>query len=210
MAVAGESITAGRIRDVAAALFSAKGYHATSMREIAAAVGIRAASVYAHFAAKEDILYEIAAGTMTEMLDGARAACADAATLEEELGRLVAFHVRYSAEQRVRAKVADDELRGLGDVRYERALAIRDEYEGLFRSVLQRGRDTRGWKVSDVPIVTFAIATMASGVDVWYRDDGRLAPGRIAEMYAELALRMVGATGTAPDQDREAITRTVS
>ena len=30
-----------------------------------------------------------------------------------------------------------------------------------------------------------------SGVDVWYRDDGRLAPGEIAEMYAGLALRMV-------------------
>lgn len=195
MAVAGESVTATRIRDMAAELFSAKGYHATSMREIAAAVGIRASSVYAHFKAKEDILYEIAAGTMMEMLAGARTACAGAATTEDELARMVAFHVRFSAEHRVRAKVADDELRGLGAERYADALRIRDEYEGLFRAVLQRGREWRGWNVPDVSIVTFAIGTMASGVDVWYREHGRLAPAEIAEMYAALALRMVGAGG---------------
>lgn len=74
--------TVTRIIDAATELFYEKGYHGTSMREIAATVGIRPASVYNHFASKEDILFEITSGTMQEMLVGARSAITTAGTPE--------------------------------------------------------------------------------------------------------------------------------
>ncbi|CCU79686.1 regulatory protein, TetR [Halanaerobium saccharolyticum subsp. saccharolyticum DSM 6643] len=40
-------------------LFAAKGYHGTSMREIAKAVGIKGSSIYNHFSGKEDIFSEL-------------------------------------------------------------------------------------------------------------------------------------------------------
>ena len=51
--------TTERILDAATVLFSEKGYHATTMREIASAVGIKAASLYNHFPGKEDVLHRI-------------------------------------------------------------------------------------------------------------------------------------------------------
>ena len=75
--------------------------------------------------------------------------------------RLVEFHARYSAQNRLRAKVADDQLHALRTARKKRVQRIRDEYEGLFRDVLTRGRDQHEWQVDDVAVVTFAIATMA-------------------------------------------------
>lgn len=183
--------TTTRIIDVATELFYQKGYHGTTMREIAARVGIKAASVYNHFASKEDILFEITFGTMEEMLIGARGAISSAASPEAQLRRLVEFHVRYSAENRLRAKVADDQLHALSPERRRTVLRIRDRYEALFREILTRGRDECNWQVDDVAVVTFAIATMASAVDVWYREDGRLPADAIASIYGDLAVRAV-------------------
>jgi TetR/AcrR family transcriptional regulator, cholesterol catabolism regulator len=188
------STTLARLRDAATELFYEKGYHATSMREIAAAVGIKAASVYNHFGGKEDILFEITCGTMKEMLAGGRAAVSSAASPEAELRRLVEFHVRYSAEHRLRAKVADDQLHALSAARRRRVLKIRDQYEALFRGILSRGRAEYEWNVDDVAVVTFAIATMATAVDVWYREGGRLSADAIASIYGDLAVRAVVAS----------------
>lgn len=186
-----ESPTAIRIRDVATELFYEKGYHGTSMREIAAHVGIKAASLYNHFASKHDILFEIAFGTMQEMLEGAQAAINSVNAPEDQLRCLVEFHVRYSASNRLRAKVADDQLHALDATHRKPALELRDTYEGLFRDVLRRGADESGWVVDDVAVVAFAIATMASAVGVWYRDTGRLSADVIASIYGGLATRAV-------------------
>ncbi len=196
--VASNGGTATRIRDAATELFYEKGYHATSMREVAAAVGIKAASVYNHFASKEDILFEIAYGTMQEMLAGGRAAVSFAASPQAELRRLVEFHVRYSAQNRLRAKVADDQLHALKPSRRKRVQRIRDQYERLFRDILTAGRAEYGWQVDDVAVVTFALATMATAVDVWYREDGRLSPDAIASIYGDLAVRAVMASTVSP------------
>jgi TetR/AcrR family transcriptional regulator, cholesterol catabolism regulator len=196
--------TATRILDAATELFYEKGYHATSMREVAAVVGIKAASVYNHFASKEEILFEITHGTMKEMLAGGRAAVGSAASPEAELRRLVEFHVRYSAQNRLRAKVADDQLPALKLARRKRVLRIRDDYESLFRDILTRGHDEHGWQVDDVPVVTFAIATMATAVDVWYREGGRLSADAIASIYGDLAVRAVVPAALAPRRRRAA------
>ena len=55
------------ILERAAELFGRRGYHATSMRDIAGDLGIRAPSLYAHIAAKEDLLYEIVADAAAQV-----------------------------------------------------------------------------------------------------------------------------------------------
>lgn len=54
-------MTKEAILRIALHLFSQKGYSATSIREIARAVGIKESSIYAHFASKEDIFRSVIA-----------------------------------------------------------------------------------------------------------------------------------------------------
>lgn len=190
----GDSMS-NRILAAATALFYEQGYNGTTMREIASAVGIKAGSLYNHFAAKEDILFEICHGVLVEMLRDAQRALATATSCEARLRRLVEFHVRFCAEDRFRSKVADDQLHVLSDARRQQVLDIRDTYEQLFRDILAAGRETEGWEVDDVAVVTFALATMANSVYVWFRDDGRLTADAVASIYGDLAIRAVGAGG---------------
>ncbi|GAA4472613.1 transcriptional regulator AmtR [Rhodococcus olei] len=59
---------AAEILDAAAELFTTKGFASTSTRQIADAVGVRQASLYHHFATKDDILVALLEGTVSEAL----------------------------------------------------------------------------------------------------------------------------------------------
>ena len=180
--------TEQRILDVATVLFCEKGYHATTMREVAAGVGIKAGSLYNHIPSKEELFFQIAEGVMQNLLAAGREAVAAAPEPRDQLRALVRAHVVYHAEQRFRAKVADDQLNALGPERRAAVVAVRDAYEQLWRDVLDGGRAAHGWVVPDTPVVTFAITTMCTAVDVWYRENGRLSPSDVADVYEELVL----------------------
>jgi AcrR family transcriptional regulator len=177
-----------RILDAATELFSEKGYHGTSMREVAASVGIRAASLYNHYPGKEDLLVRIAAGVMEELLAGGRVAIAAHDDPPERLRALIVWHVTYHAEQRLRARIADEQLHAIAPERRGAVLAVRDAYTALFKGILEDGRDRCGWHVPSVAVLTFGIGGMCTFVDAWYREDGPLGAGEIAEMYADFVL----------------------
>ena len=188
MATGATQSTEARIQREATELFYERGYHATSMRDIAARVGIKAGSLYNHFPSKEALFFQIAEGVMQNLLAAGRQAVASAPEPRDQLRALVRAHVVYDAQQRFRAKVADDQLNALGPERRADVVAVRDAYEQLWRDVLDAGRSAHGWVVPDTPVVTFAITTMCTAVDVWYRENGRLTPTGVADVYEQLVL----------------------
>lgn len=182
--------TRERIVAAAAELFHRQGVHATSMREIADSVGIKAGSLYNHFSGKQELLFTIAYDCMRDMLELVNEAMSGEKTPEGRLRAFMRAHALYSMQERYKARVAD-ELRDLEPSRLERVLEIRDEYEGVLKEILRDGQEQAGWGLIDLPIFSYAFATMASAVCTWYRPDGRLSAEEIADIYAEIALRAV-------------------
>jgi AcrR family transcriptional regulator len=184
--------TEDRILEAATTLFYERGYHGTSMREVAGAVGIKAGSLYNHFGGKEDLLVRIAQGTMEELLDGGRRVIAGHDSPRDRLRALLVWHVVYHAQHRLKARVADEQLHAISSARREDVLRARDAYTQLFRDLLGEGRDRHGWQVPSIPVVTFGIGGMCTHVDAWYREDGPLEPEAIAAIYAGFVLRGLG------------------
>ncbi len=187
-AAAEQTTTRERIVSAAAELFHKQGVHATSMRQIAAVVGIKAASLYNHFPGKQDLLFTIAYGTMRDMLRLAKDAMNTQTTPEERLRAFIRAHTLYCIQERYRARVAD-ELRDLEPSNLKRVLAVRDEYEAVLKRLLQDGKEQADWDVIDIPLFSYAFATMASAVSTWYCPGGRLTPEEIADAYAEITVR---------------------
>src|SRR3954465_7984488 len=82
----------------AAKLFAQKGYHGTSIGDIAEALGVQKGTLYSHIASKEDLLYE----TMREGADAFHAALdaiADDAPATEKIRLALRGHLRVVAEQ---------------------------------------------------------------------------------------------------------------
>jgi TetR/AcrR family transcriptional regulator, cholesterol catabolism regulator len=180
------------IEDVASALFRERGYTATSVRDIARALDIQGASLYAHVTSKEDVLWAIVEraasafeGAASKALDGADGP----AHPTNRLAALVRAHVSVIVADPELASVFVHEWRHLSGDRREAILGRRDAYEARFRRLVADGMATGDFTSTDPAVAATFLLTALNGIAGWYRPDGRLTADRIADHYADLAVR---------------------
>lgn len=185
--------TRDRILDGALASFAERGFHGTGLRHIAEGTGLSTAALYVHFASKEDVLFALSHRGHTVALELVRAA--DGPDTTPALRRLVRAFVRWHAENRTLARVVQYEQAALSDDHRHQVLRLRRATEGVVRGLVERGVAAGDFTVAD-PYATVA-ALLSLGIDVarWYRPGGRWTPDELADLYADTALRMVGARG---------------
>jgi TetR/AcrR family transcriptional regulator, cholesterol catabolism regulator len=179
------------IDEVASELFHANGYAATSIRDIARALDIQGASLYAHVASKEDLLWAIVdrAATAFEVAADRAADETGDGDAVERLAALVEAHVEVVTADPERSSVFVTEWRHLSGGRRAGIAGRRDRYEARFRAAIADGVAVGAFRATDPAIAATFILTALNGIATWYRPDGRLSPDRIADHYVELALR---------------------
>jgi AcrR family transcriptional regulator len=184
--------TEHEIRRVALEMFANKGYDATSMRDLAEVVGIRPASLYHHFSSKEEILWALTESAL-DALAVAWATAKAKLTTDDPLAHLKAFvkaDVEFHAERRTDAAIVNAQLKRLTPAHYEVAVSRRLAYETELRQIVEVALDA-GQSVPDVRVTVFAILQMTAAVAQWYQPDGPLSPSDLAQIYQELAIKML-------------------
>jgi AcrR family transcriptional regulator len=179
------------IDEVASELFRANGYAATSIRDIARALDIQGASLYAHVASKEDLLWAIVDRAATAFEEAAIRAVDETGDADavERLAALVEAHVEVVTADPGRSSVFVTEWRHLSGGRRAAIAGRRDTYEAGFRATIEDGVAVGAFRATDPAVAATFILTALNGIATWYRADGRLSPDRIADHYVELALR---------------------
>jgi AcrR family transcriptional regulator len=184
-----------QIENVAGTLFRERGYPATSVRDIARALDMQGASLYAHVASKEDVLWSIvqrAADRFEQAADAAEEA-SRRAPYPERLRALVRAHVGVVTENVEHASAFVYEWKFLSPERRAAIRRRRDRYEGRFRTLIAEGVAARAFGRVDPAVAAIFILTSLNGIPIWYRQEGRLSADRIANELAELAVRSVEA-----------------
>ena len=184
----------GRRREidtVAGELFHANGYAATSVRDIARALDMQGASLYAHVTSKEDLLWSIVERAASAFETAADAALAESAAGDavDRLAALVEAHVEVVTDDPERASVFVTEWRHLSPPRREAIAGRRDAYEARLRELIVDGISLGAFRATDPALAATFILTALNGIAAWYRPDGRLGADRIADHYVDLALR---------------------
>ncbi len=179
------------IDEVASELFHANGYAATSIRDIARALDIQGASLYAHVASKEDLLWAIVDRAATAFERAADRAVDETGDRDavERLAALVEAHVEVVTADPERSSVFVTEWRHLSADRRAGIASRRDAYEARFRATIDEGVAVGAFRSTDAAIASTFILTALNGIGTWYRPDGRLSADRVADRYVDLALR---------------------
>jgi AcrR family transcriptional regulator len=179
------------IDEVASELFHANGYAATSVREIARALDIQGASLYAHVASKEDLLWSIVDGAAAAFEQAVDRALADTLSDDpvERVAALVEAHVETITADPERSSVFVTEWRHLSPDRRDTIGVRRDAYERRLRDLVADGQAIGAFAAVDAALAATFLLTALNGIATWYRPDGRLSADRIADHYVELALR---------------------
>jgi TetR/AcrR family transcriptional regulator, cholesterol catabolism regulator len=156
---------------VAARLFAEKGYHGTSVGDLAAALGVQKGSLYAHIESKADLLWEVAS-------EGAAAfhAALDAVPEEgpaaERIRAALRAHLRVVAEQLDVATVFVREWRYLEGERRDAFVAERRRYEERFRALFRDGREHGELRTDlDDATATLLALSAANWAYTWLRAD---------------------------------------
>jgi AcrR family transcriptional regulator len=163
----------------AARLFAERGYHGTSIGDLAAAMGVQKGSLYAHIASKQDLLYE----TMREgaaAFHAALDAIPDDLAPTERIRLALRGHLRVVAEQLDVATVFVREWRYLEGARHDEIVAERRRYEERFRALFREGREL-GELRTDLDDATAALLALsaANWAYTWLR------PGRDTDELAD-------------------------
>src|ERR1700729_1567843 len=117
-----------QIRALAAQMFFERGYEATTMRELAAALKIKSPSLYYFFPHKEEILFELIESVVTQLINGARRLTKREKTPELKLAALVVNHVVLHALRPKESTLGDSELRSLTPEHLRINVRHRDQY----------------------------------------------------------------------------------
>ena len=185
-----------QIAAAAARLFAEKGYAETSMRDIAAAVGMGLGAMYYHIESKEDLLAQIHEEYVGSIVVELERICARDMPAVDALyaaGELMMRHLHTYRDHMV--AFFTEQRRIQGD-RFAAVAARRRDFERLLEGLLRRGVDEGSLREHDVRLTALAILGMFNYGHQWYRPDGRLTPEEIGRGFIDLVLR---GAGTAAD-----------
>jgi AcrR family transcriptional regulator len=183
-----EPVRSTELLNTAARIFRDRGYAATSVQDIADAMGILKGSLYHYIESKEDLLWMIVESPLTDLVDGARRIAADSAgTAADRLVRMGEAHGSYFDLHHPHMFVITQESGSTLSPNRRRALqTMQREYTDLWESVLTEGvrrRELR--KDLDVSLAAFGILGALNWMFRWFIPGG-LRSG------AEVGRTMVG------------------
>jgi AcrR family transcriptional regulator len=201
MAATNGNNTAAAIREAAANLFHQHGYEATSLRQIAAEVGIQVGSLYNHIGGKNDLLREIMVGIMDDLLEAMDEAVAAPGAPLDLLERALDCHLRFHATRSRDVFIGNSELRSLPPEHRREVIFRRDRYERLLRHLVSDVVTFLPGPPLDVRLQTYSILAIGAHVSSWYRARGSMTLDDMVAGYTKVILRQLGVPVAAPGPD---------
>ena len=174
------------ILDAARKLFRQKGYYATTMQDIAEAVGLQKASLYHYIRSKEALLLRIAGETMRLFhaeLDRIEAA---GGSKREQLAAAIRAHVRIVAEHQETLTVLFRESHALPPEHAEKVRGETRRYTRRLTQLIAAGVATGEFRRVDPGAACLAILGACNWMYRWYAADGRLTPAEIGDQFVRL------------------------
>lgn len=176
-----------QIEIAATDLFKAKGYAATSMRDIASEVGIEAASIYSHLKSKEHILIKICFRMGQEFIDGIQKVQDTNLPINEKFKAAVVSHVNVITGDIAASAVFWNEWRHLSEPLLSDFVAMQREYEQAFKSIIEQGVIEGVFEVHDTSFAVMAMLSSLNGIQKWH--NYTLSPEELNEAFANIFLK---------------------
>ncbi len=177
-----------KIYETAIHVFRRKGYHATSMRDIADALGIQKPSLYHYISGKQDLLFHIferGTGALTTRLD--EIVHSDA-TPADKLARAIESHLTALCAQLELFTVYLREQKFFSGRQRQRVRAEAEHHAELLEQIVNQGIASGEFRQVDPQVTALAIIGMCNWLYQWYSPDGRLNPLEISSIFSDLVL----------------------
>ncbi|MBT8271829.1 MAG: TetR/AcrR family transcriptional regulator [Flavobacteriaceae bacterium] len=172
---------------VAARLFKEKGYSAVTMRDLAKAMGIKAASLYNHIDSKQDILKTIIISLAEEFTAGMVTILQSEISSLNKLKRIIALHVGITGENTDGMASLNNDWMHLEE-KLDYYLMLRINYEDNFRKIIREGIAAEEIVDKDPDIMLFSILSTLRSLYIWIPDKKNLDPLQLSHELSAILL----------------------
>lgn len=182
-------MTKDQILDAAAQIFRIKGYHATSMSDIAGAVNLQKASLYHHVNSKQEILLELldqALALLTEKIS--KVSLNAELQPDEKLRQMMHAYLTALTDHVDLSSVLLMEHRSLEPDLHARHIPNRDRFEALWRDVVDEGMQTDVFCCAETALTVRTLLGAMNWTITWFRPKGEHSIEVIADQIAALFL----------------------
>lgn len=169
------------ILDVAMKLFAEKGYHNTTLDEVAEALGITKAALYYYVRNKGEIIRAIMNRSI-ERMNKAIALGESNMSPQARLHEFIRYHVIFAAENKEDARILFEQMNVLPKMTGESIKRKQKMDDRALQKILQEGVEEGSFTISDVKMASYAILGLCNWTYHWYKPDGRLTPEQIAKI----------------------------
>jgi AcrR family transcriptional regulator len=180
-----------RLLTATARVFAAKGYHATSMRDLSRTSGLSLAGMYHYVSGKEELLYLVQRGCFERVVAGAETAMAEQTAPVDRLRAFIRHHVTFFAAHMSEMKVLSHEADSLTGERGAEIRGLKRRYADLLGDTIAAVSDR------DARLAAFGLFGMMNWIYTWYRPGGRVTPEKLADALTEIFLHGVVTAGAA-------------
>lgn len=173
------------IARAAATVFRRKGFAASTVEDIAGALGMTKGSLYYYFRDKGDILFFCQNWSLDRMLEAADRIRRARLRPSEKVAALVREQMGYMLDE-LAGTAAHIQTDALAGARWRKLVAKRDRFERAWRAIVQDGIRRREFRDLDAKAAVRAILGAVNWTITWFRPDGPETSGRLAEKFADV------------------------
>ncbi|MDQ7794670.1 MAG: TetR/AcrR family transcriptional regulator [bacterium] len=177
------------ILETAVRLFRKQGYHATSVQDIADAVGLQKGSLYHYITGKEELLARIIAEGMQGYAQVLEEIVAQPLPARERLARAVRHHVAMIAENLGIYTVFLRERHALTPEQQKLVAESMRRYQALFERTVEEGIEQGEFRAVSPRLAAMLMLGAGNWLYQWFSPEGRLSATEIAEAFLDLFLR---------------------
>ena len=171
----------------AAKLFEKKGYSAVTMRDLAKAMGIKAASLYNHINSKQEILKEIIISLAEEFTEGMKQIKASPGSSIDKLKDIVKLHVNITSKNTYGMASLNNDWMHLEE-KLDYYLKLRSNYEDEFRDIIIEGINNNEIVDSNVDITLFSMLSTLRSLYLWIPQKEDLNPDELAKNLSDVLI----------------------
>ncbi len=187
----------------AAKVFSKKGYHASTVDEIAKELGLTKASIYYYVRDKSDLLYQLYKRAMELLLESQAEIMARPDSPDQKLRAMIEEYVRIvGGATAMYSVVVLREHNALPPRKRKEIIALRDQYEQAYRECIQQGIEQGLFEPTDVKMASYVILGALNWIPSWYNPRGTLSKETIGRLFADQLVRGLLKANPAPSDGK--------
>ncbi|MCO5239945.1 MAG: TetR/AcrR family transcriptional regulator [Chitinophagaceae bacterium] len=159
----------------AAKLFTEKSFVGTSMRDLAEAVGVEAASLYNHIQSKAEILQILCFRVANILMDHLEKIEVNKQSSVEKIKSIIRFHIWHMINNYNEVQVADREWRHLSEPYLSNYKVQRKNYRQRLAALIESGIRKKEIKSIDAPTAVLIMLHAISGIESWHRSEQKIS-----------------------------------